>query len=86
MVIHTIDLIFVIFFMHPYLIELICGSDMNMMLKHFYVFLYPNTPNFTRHKFLDLSFYLLFFSKENKSNFNIPNFCPPVYIHIKRKV
>ena len=33
------------------MIELICGSDMNMMLNHFCVFLYPNTPNFTRHKF-----------------------------------
>ena len=47
MVIHTIDLISVIFFMHPYLIELICWSDMNMMLTHFCVFLYLNTPNFT---------------------------------------
>ena len=53
---------------------------MNMMLSHFCVFLYPKTPNFTRHKFLDLSFYLLF--KENKINANIPNFCPPVYIHV----
>ena len=62
MVIHTIDLI-VIFSMHPYLIELICGSDMNMMLNHFCVFLYPNTPNFTRHKFLDLPFYMFFLKK-----------------------
>ena len=37
MVIHTIDLISVIFPMHPYLIELICGSYMNMMLNHFCV-------------------------------------------------
>ena len=36
MVIHTIDLISVIFFMRPYLIELICGSDMNMMLNHYF--------------------------------------------------
>ena len=64
--------------MHPYLIELICGADMNMMLNHFCVFLYPNTPNFTRHKFLDLYFYLCF--KENEINVNIPNFCPPVYM------
>ena len=78
MIIRTIDLISVIFFMHPYLIELICGSDMNMMLNHFCVFLYPDTPNFTRPKFLDLSIYLFF--KENEINFNIPNFCPPVYI------
>ena len=55
MVIHTIDLISV---MHPYLIELICGSDMNMMLNPFCVFLYLNTPNFTRHRFLDSSFHL----------------------------
>ena len=40
---------------------LVCGSD---MLNHFCVFLYPNTPNFTRHKFLDLSFYL--FLKKTK--------------------
>ena len=66
------------FFMHPYLIELICGPDMIMMLNHFCVFLYPNTQNFTRHKFLVLSFYLFF--KENEINFNIPNFCPPVYL------
>ena len=38
------------FFMHPYLNELIRGADMDMMLNHFCVFLYPNTPNFTRHK------------------------------------
>ena len=48
-----------------------------MMLNNFCVFLYPNTPNFTRHKFLDLSVYLFF--KENEINFNIPNFCPPEY-------
>ena len=74
----TLLISFLSFFsMHPYLIELICGSDMNMMLNNFCVFLYPNTPNFTRHKFLDLSVYLFF--KENEINFNIPNFCPPVY-------
>ena len=56
--IHTIDIISVIFFMHPYIFELTCGSDMDMMLNHFGVFLYPNTPNFTSHKFLDLTFYL----------------------------
>ena len=78
MVIHTIDLISVIFFMHPYLIELICGSDMNMTLNHFSVFLYPNTPNFIRHKFLDSSFYLFF--KDSEINVNIPNFCLPVYL------
>ena len=39
-------------------------------------FLYPNAPNFTRHKFLDLSFY---FFKEYEINVNIPNFCPPVF-------
>ena len=77
MVIHTIDLITVIVFMHPYLIELICGSDTNMMLNHFCVFLYPNTPNLTRHKFFYLSVCL--FLKENEIIFNIPNFCPPVY-------
>ena len=66
------------FFVHPYLIELICGSDMNMMLNHFCVFLYPNSGNFTRHMFLHLSIYLFF--KENDINFNIPNFCPPVYM------
>ena len=47
---------------------------MNMVPNHFCVFLFPNTPNFTRHKFLDLSFHLIF--KENKINFNIPNFWP----------
>ena len=76
----TLLISFLSFFFHaPYLIELICGSDKDMMLSHFCVFLYPNTPNFTRHQFLDLSVSLLFF-KENKINFNIPNFCPPVYI------
>ena len=50
MVIHTFDIIYVIFFMHPYLIELIRGADMDMMLNHFCVFLYSYTPNFTRHK------------------------------------
>ena len=44
-----------------------------------FVFLYPNTANFTRHVFLHLSIYLFF--KENDINFNILNFCPPVYIH-----
>ena len=45
------------------------------------MFLYPNTPNFTRHiKFLGLTLYLLF--KENEIIFNIPNFCHPVYYHI----
>ena len=73
-VIHTIDLISVIFFMHPYLIELICGSDMNIMLNHFCVLLYLNNPKFTRHKFLDSSFYLFF--KDNEINVNIPNFVP----------
>ena len=63
--------------MHSYLIELLCGSDMNMMLNHSRLFLYPNTPNFTRHKLLDLSFHLFFFT-ENGINLNIPNFRPPV--------
>ena len=49
-----------------------------MMLNDFCVFLYPNTPNLTKDEFLDLSVYLFF--KENEINFNIPNFCPPVYI------
>ena len=62
--------------MHPYLIELICGSDMNMMKNNFCVFLYPNTPNFTKHEFLNSSFHLFFI--ENEINVNISNLCPPV--------
>ena len=77
MVLHTIDLISVIFFTHPNLFKLICGSDMDMILNHFSVILKPNTSNFTRHKFLD---FLLLFFKDNEININIPNFCPPVYI------
>ena len=65
MVIHTINLSSVILFMHPYLIELICESDMNKILNHFCVCLYPNTPNFTRHRYshryypsLDLNYFV----------------------------
>ena len=65
------------FFAHPYLFKLICGSDMDMIPNNFCVFLWPNTSNFTRHKFLDLFFHLFF--KDNEINVNIPNFCPPVY-------
>ena len=67
--------------MHAYLIELIWGSDMDIILNYFFVFLYPNTPNVnvTRDKILDLSFHFVF--KENKINFNIPNFCSPVYFN-----
>ena len=79
MVIHTIDLISVIFFRAP----LLDWTDMWIWYEHdaesFCVFLYPNTGNFTRHMFLHLSIYLFF--KENDINFNIPTFCPPVYIH-----
>ena len=55
---------------------LISGSDMDMVGNKFCVFLYPKTSKFTRHKFLDLSFYLIF--KDNEINVNIPNFCPSV--------
>ena len=47
-----------------------------MMLNHFYVFPYPNTPNFIRHTFLDASLYLFSFFKGNEINFNIPNLWP----------
>ena len=70
----AIDLISVIFFAHPNLFKLICGSDMDMIRNNFCLFLQPNT----KHKFLDLYFYLFF--KDNEINANIPNFCPPVYI------
>ena len=69
----TIDLISAIFFTHPNLFKLICESDIDMILNHFCVFWKPNTSNFTRHKFLDLVFYLFF--KDNEINVNIPNFC-----------
>ena len=47
---------------------------MNTMLNHFVCFCIPY---FTIHKFLYLSFNLVF--KRNEINVNSPNFCPPVY-------
>ena len=53
------------FVMDPYLIELICGSDTNKILNLFFVCLYPNTPNFTSHRYshryypsLDLKYFV----------------------------
>ena len=40
--------------------KVICGSDMDMILNHFFVFWEPKTSNFTRHKFLDLFFSFCF--------------------------
>ena len=59
MALHTFDLISVIFFAHPNLSKLICGSHMNMIRNNFCMFLKPNTSKFTRHKILDLFFHLV---------------------------
>ena len=48
----AINLISAIFFTHPYLFKLICGSDIDMIRNNFCVFLLPKTSNFTRNMFL----------------------------------
>ena len=73
MALHNFDLISVIFFAHPNLSKLICGSHMNMIHNNFCMFLKPNTSKFIRHKILDLFFHLVF--KNNEIIVNIPNFC-----------
>ena len=75
-VIHTIDLIYVIFYTHPNLFEEICVSDMNMVHNHFLCFC-----NRILQTLLDISFYIYLFIcfKDNRINVNIPNFCPPIW-------
>ena len=77
----TFDLISVIFFTDPNLFKLIFGSDMDMILNHFF----SCFDNPILQTLLDICFYIYFFIfyfNDNKINVNIPNFCPPVYIQL----
>ena len=70
----AIDLISVIFFAHPNLFRLICGSDMDMIHNNFCISLTQNL-----EKIYIFRFIILFVFKDNEINITIPNFCPPVY-------
>ena len=75
MVIHTIDLMSVIFSHAP----LPDWTDLWILYEHdaesfLCVFLYPNIRNFTGHKFLDLSF--LFFDQKTKLMSKFQTFVP----------